>query len=106
MNHSLILGWIILLSVSYFFYVFTNSFLVAVFGMFCTIILSLNNHSEPHNGTKRLLKVAIDGYMYALLAVSVWAASHVVYRLGNSMFGAFVASILQSLTLWKLLGHV
>ena len=112
MEHwPVVLCCILLLSNGYFLYVFTNSILVATFCIFCTLFL-LNNHNPepsnnpgPNNGPSELLQNVLGTYTIMLLGSSAFAVGHLVYSLGNSMFAALLASVLQFLALWKSFDH-
>ena len=112
MEHwPVVLCCILLLSNGYFLYVFTNSVLFATFCIFCTLFL-LNNHNPepsnnpgPNNGPSELLKNVLGTYTIMLLGSSAFAVGHLMYSLGNSMFAALLASVLQFLALWKSFDH-
>ena len=87
------------------FHILTKSILIAAVGMFCTFIISVNFDPRPNDGATKLLEAVIGSYFSALLGVSVWAVGHVVYRIGNSRFAAFLAAFLQIVILWELVGH-
>ena len=78
--------------------------MVTALGLFCTIIMLMYYGSEPNNkGTcTKILKGVVKYYMFGLSGISVWAAGDMVYQIDKSISPASLDSLLQCLTLWKL----
>ena len=93
------------LSPCYLFYVLTHSIVVAIFALYCTVVLYPEDEIPVNNRVSQFLDKVTDSYVAIAMLISLWAVGHVVYCLVNSMFAAFLAFFLQCFALWKLGKH-